>query len=98
MEQQCDLIDEAIKAGKLTVCPPALAAGHVKRVTGKRGERIRPCRGCAMPVKFVNGAWKSHNQRREGWHWVNENGTHHWCTDFRQAGPEMASPHAVMKG
>ena len=66
MGLQGDLIDEAIKAGKLTVCPPARAAGH-ERAKKKKGQRIRPCVRCKRPVKFIKGAWAAHKQRRKGW-------------------------------
>ena len=88
MVPQGDLIDEAIRAGKLTVCPPMDAAGH-KHAKKKKGARIRPCVRCQRPVKFVKSAWAAHKprepdkQRRKGWHWVNENGSHHRCSDFR---------------
>lgn len=85
MALQGDLIDEAMKAGKLTVCPPARAAGH-KHAKKKKGQRIRPCVRCQRPVKFIKGAWEAHKQRRKGWHWVNENGGHHRCSDFRRPG------------
>lgn len=89
MESQGDLIEEAIAAGRLTKCPPRVAAGHKRarkkgRVRKKRkGEKIRPCVRCEAPVKFISGTWAAYGQRRRGWHWVNHDGTHHRCSDFR---------------
>ena len=85
MSQRADFIDDAIKTGKLTVSPPAPAAGEHKPTKKKkrRGERIRPCARCEVSVKFIKGAWRVNNQRRRGWHWVNEDGSHHRCGDFR---------------
>ncbi len=52
----------------------------------RKGEKIRPCPRCEAPVKFISGSWAAHGQRRRGWHWVNSpNGTHHYCSDFREA-------------
>lgn len=28
------------------------------------------------------GAWTAFGQPREGWHWENEDGSHHRCGDF----------------
>ena len=89
MSLQSDLIDEAIKAGKLTVCPPAKAAGEHKprKKKKRRGERLRPCMHCETPVRFLKGVWETDNKHQRGWHWVNADGGHHRCSDFRQARP-----------
>ena len=89
METQGDLIEEAIAAGRLTKCPPMEAAGHKPatkkgRVRKRKGERIRPCPRCETPVKFISSTWTAFGQRRKGWHWVNQNGTHHRCGDFME--------------
>ena len=87
MSQHADLIDDAVRAGKLTVYPPAPAAGELKRTKKKRarkGERIRPCAHCETPVRFLKGAWKVSGKRRRGWHWENQDGSHHRCGDFRR--------------
>ena len=83
-----DLFDAALAAGKVTFCPPAVAAGHkpLKRGKKRKGEQIRPCARCKLSVKYVKGAWAAHAQRRQGWHWVNEDGSHHRCSDFRVTG------------
>ena len=84
MSREADLIDAAIEAGRLTVCPPMEAAGELKRPKKKRrGERIRPCAHCETPVRFIKGVWKVNGQRRRGWHWANADGSHHRCGDFR---------------
>lgn len=82
METQGDLIEQAIAAGRLTNCPPRCAAGH-KDIKKKKGERVRPCPRCETSIKFVRSTWAAHGQRRKGWHWVNQDGTHHRCSDFR---------------
>ena len=82
METQGDLIEQAVKAGKLTVCPPRPAMGHKKKRT-RKGERIRPCPRCFVPIRYANSTWTAFAQRRKGWHWVNEDGSHHRCGDFR---------------
>ncbi len=85
METQGDLIEEAVRAGKLTVCSPRRAMGHRKK-KARRGERVRPCRRCGRPIKYANSTWTAFGQRRRGWHWVNEGGSHHRCGDFIEAG------------
>ena len=94
MSQQVDLIDEAIKAGKLTICPPMPAAGEQKprKKKKRKGERVRPCAHCEAPVKFVKGTWKVNGRRRKGWHWANADGSHHWCSDFRETRPRIDRP------
>ena len=82
MAVQMDLIAEAIADGRLTKCPPRAAAGH-KRAKKRKGEEIRPCPRCKAPIKFVRGGWMSFGKRRKGWHWVNGEGGHHRCTDFK---------------
>ncbi len=86
MAAQMDLIKEAIAAGRMTKCPPKAAAGH-KRAKLRKGERVRPCPRCERPIKFIKGAWNAYGQRRRGWHWVNESGGHHRCSDFMQFEP-----------
>ena len=54
----------------------------------RKGERVRPCTRCEQPVKFIKGAWAAYGTRRCGWHWVNEDGAHHRCGDFRQLGQD----------
>ncbi len=84
MSREADLINHAIKAGRLTVCPPAEAAGEHNRAKKKRkGERPRPCPRCNAIIRFIKGTWKAGNKRRKGWHWTNANGSHHRCGDFR---------------
>jgi hypothetical protein len=39
----------------------------------KRGQRIRPCQVCGLPVNFV--FWKDDGIRR--YHWANPDGSHH---------------------
>ena len=51
----------------------------------RKGERIRPCRRCKEPVKFIKSTWSVFGQRRQGWHWVNEDGAHHRCRDFNSS-------------
>ena len=87
MATQGDLIEEAVKAGKLTVCAPRYAAGHKKK-KARKGEQVRPCPRCRMPIKYANSTWAAFAQRRKGWHWVNSDGTHHRCGDFREAGED----------
>ena len=41
---------------------------------GKKGERIRPCYQCGMPVKYV--LWKIVDNKRI-FHWANADGSHH---------------------
>ena len=94
MSLQADLIGEAIKAGKLTVCPPMDAAGDLKLPKKKRkGERVRPCAHCETPVQFLKGKWKVNGKRREGWHWTNAaDDNHHMCRNFRQVSNWSPSP------
>ena len=56
-----------------------------KEMKKRKGERIRPCVRCEMPVKFINSGWSAYNKHRKGWHWVNEDGAHHRCSDFAEA-------------
>ena len=56
-----------------------------RRVKVRKGECIRPCAQCEQPVKFIKGAWAVHGGRRKGWHWVNDDGSHHRCRDFIEA-------------
>ena len=93
MEMQGDLIEQAIAAGKITICPPAVAAGHkrLKASKGKgkgkcKGQRLRSCVRCEAPVRFLKGKWAAYGQRRNAWHWVNEDGTHHRCSDYMETG------------
>nr|CAK32567.1 hypothetical protein 10D02-33 [uncultured organism] len=58
-----------------------------------KGERERPCPRCEEPVRFLKSAWVEMQKQREGWHWINSNGTHHRCGDFVETGQEM-NPHA----
>ncbi len=57
-----------------------------------KGERIRPCVRCEVPVKFVKGKWTAYAQRRHGWHWENEDGTHHRCSDFAEVSEVGENP------
>ena len=100
MSREADLIDHAIEAGKLTVCPPMPAAGDLKLPKKKRkGERIRPCAHCDTPVRFIKGTWKVNGQRRKGWHWVNgQDGSHHRCSDFRRISTWSPSPAEDTRG
>ena len=50
----------------------------------KKGERLRPCRKCQTPIRFLKGSWKHFGMTKKGWHWVNEDGSHHRCTDFQE--------------
>ena len=81
-----DIFEAAVAAGNVTICPPAMAAGH-KPLSGKKkrkGNVVRPCVRCQEPVKYVKSTWAAEGWRRRGWHWVNADGTHHRCGDFRQ--------------
>ncbi len=85
MSLDAGLIDDAIKAGRLTVYPPAKAAGKHKRKKKRKGERVRPCAHCETPVRFIKGKWKVNNKQRSGWHWTNAaDDNHHRCGDFRR--------------
>lgn len=44
---------------------------------GKKGNRIRPCHVCGVPVNFIPWKEESIKRGRKIWHWANENGTHH---------------------
>ena len=85
-----DLFDAAVAEGRVTICPPAMAAGHkpLSRRKKRKGEQIRPCSRCGEPVKYVKSSWAAYGKRRCGWHWVNEDGAHHRCGDFRQLGQD----------
>ncbi len=48
----------------------------------KKGERIRPCTRCQIPIKFIHGTWSAAGNLKTGWHWVNDDGAHHRCADF----------------
>ena len=94
MNREADLIYDAVRAGKITICPPMPAAGEQKpakkkkrRKKKRKGERVRPCAHCEAPVRFLKGVWKANNKHQRGWHWVNADGAHHRCSDFRQARP-----------
>ncbi len=52
----------------------------------RKGERPRPCRQCRVTVRFMKGAWTAFEQPRHGWHWVNQDGSHHRCGDFIEVG------------
>ena len=39
-----------------------------------------------MTIRFVQGTWTAFGRQRHGWHWENEDGTHHRCGDFVQIG------------
>lgn len=52
----------------------------------RKGERPRPCRRCRVTVRFMKGAWTAFEQPRHGWHWVNQDGSHHRCGDFIEVG------------
>ena len=82
MEAQRDWIEEPAAPGHVTICPPRAAAGH-KKAKKRKGQQLRPCVRCKATVKFIRSKWAAHGQRRKGWHWVNEDGTHHRCSDFR---------------
>ena len=82
MTTDSEMIEEAVRAGKVTVYPPRQAAGRKKKKVMK-GERARPCRRCREPVRYIKSTWTAFAKRRRGWHWVNEDGTHHRCSDFR---------------
>ena len=44
-----------------------------------KGERERPCPRCETPVRYLKSVY---GQQRYGWHWTNEDGSHHRCGDF----------------
>ena len=44
---------------------------------GKKGQKVRPCYVCSMPVKFVFWEKESNRRGRRIFHWANEDGTHH---------------------
>jgi len=94
MDQEIDLIDDAVRAGQITICPPMPAAGELKprKKKKRRGERLRPCAHCAQPVRFLKGVWETDNKQQRGWHWVNANGSHHRCSDFRRTSTWSPSP------
>ena len=96
MNREADLIDDAVRAGKITICPPVPAAGELKPAKKskkkRRGERLRPCAHCETPVRFLKGKWKINGQRRKGWHWTNADGGHHRCGDFRRTSTWSPSP------
>ena len=52
----------------------------------RRGERLRPCPRCETSVKYLMGTWLAESGHRQGWHWVNKDGTHHRCGDFIAVG------------
>lgn len=52
----------------------------------RKGEKIRPCVRCEASVRFIQGKWRAYAQQRHGWHWVNQDGTHHRCGDFMEVG------------
>ena len=54
-----------------------------------RGEKIRPCVRCEAPIRYVKGTWTAYAQRRHGWHWENEDGTHHRCSDFVEVSEDV---------
>ncbi len=54
----------------------------------RKGERVRPCAQCERSVKFIRGTWAVHGGRRKGWHWVNDDGSHHRCRDFVEMGED----------
>ena len=91
-----ELFDAAVAAGNVTICPPAMAAGHMplarKKRKKRRGERIRPCVRCDQPVRYIKGSWASHGSCRQAWHWVNEDGSHHRCKDFAGMADDAIAP------
>ena len=48
----------------------------------RRGEKLRPCVRCGQTVNFIRGKWVHFGKKKQGWHWANEDGSHHRCTDF----------------
>ena len=60
---------------------------------GKRGNKLRPCVRCAQVVKFVPWEERRYAERRNIWHWVNENGEHHRCSETQNALDEQAKEH-----
>ena len=94
MSREVDLIDRAIKDGKLTLFPIGKSTAEHECAKKKpkkkkrKGERPRPCPRCNAIVRFIKGSWEAGNQRREGWHWTNANGSQHRCSDFRETRPE----------
>jgi hypothetical protein len=70
-----------------------------KKQKKRRGERLRPCVRCAAQVKFVCGMWTAHGRMKRGWHWENEDGSHHRCGDFTSRRGALDEPSlAVLMG
>ena len=49
----------------------------------RKGERVRPCARCEQPIMFIKGTWTAHGAQRQGWHWTNDDGSHHRCSEFQ---------------
>jgi len=54
---------------------------------GKRGNRLRPCVNCKAMVRFVPWKEKQAAEKKNIWHWVNENGSHHTCGERKEKTP-----------
>lgn len=45
----------------------------------KRGNRLRPCVRCRQLTRFVPWPERIAAEKKNIWHWVNEDGSHHYC-------------------
>ena len=60
---------------------------------GKKGEKLRPCPRCSMNIRFVRWIERAEAEKKNIWHWVNENGAHHYCGSRFAAADEVNKQH-----